>query len=519
MLMTRRYPAWGYLIAILGSALVFAMRYSTDTPLRGFFTSLAFLLVVLLAGLIGGWKPSILTTLICLANERFFFTNPKHSFTLPSGSDTMRMMVYGLSGLAVGLLCEGLQRAWGRVAERQRQLEREMSERLAVAQERLYLVEQLREADRRKDLFLATLAHELRNPLAPLSNALEVWGLVQENPEQLQELRAMMQRQIRQMTRLIDDLLDVSRISRGKISLRANQVEIGTLVRTAVESVQPVITAHKQRLEVALPEEPVYVNADATRVSQVIGNVLHNAAKYTPEGGQIAIGVKRDNDRVVVSVRDTGCGIPAEKLTSIFEMFEQVDQTLDRSQGGLGIGLTLAKRLIEMSGGSIEARSAGLGQGSEFVIMLPAGPGDERAFEPSLNAVPAELPRRRILVVDDMYDSGTTLARILRAIGQEVTITHDGPTALERVRDVKPEVVFLDVAMPRMNGYEVARRIRALDGVDAPVLIALTGYGTDEDRRRSREAGIDFHLTKPTSLEQLTAVLSQASGALATGRA
>ncbi len=517
MLMTRRYPAWGYLIAILGSALVFAMRYSTDSPLRGFFTSLAFLLAVLIAGLVGGWKPSLLTTCICLANERFFFTNPKHSFALPSSSDTMRMMVYAASGIAVGLLCEGLQRAWGRVAERQRQLEREMSERLAVAQERLYLVERLREADRRKDEFLATLAHELRNPLAPLSNALEVWGLAKEDPAQLQELRGMMQRQVRQMTRLIDDLLDVSRISQGKISLRTSRVELRALVHTAVELVRPVISANKQRLEIALPEEPLFLDADATRVSQVIGNVLHNAAKYTPEGGQIALAVRPDNGRAEVSIRDTGCGIPAEKLASIFEMFAQVDQTLDRSQGGLGIGLTLAKRLIEMHGGSIEAQSAGPGQGSEFVITLPTVPGDAGSFETSPSTATPELPRRRILVVDDMHESATTLARMLRAIGQDVTLAHDGQSALDLVRDDKPEVVFLDIAMPRMNGYEVARRIRAFDGVDTPVLIALTGYGTDEDRRRSREAGIDFHLTKPTSLEQLTSVLWQASGAVAAG--
>ncbi len=515
MLMTRRYPAWGYAIALLGSALVFSLRYSTDTPLRGFFTSLAFLLAVLMAGLVGGWKPSILTTLICLANERYFFTNPKHSFTIPSSGDTMRMMVYVISGVAVGLLCEGLQRAWGRVAERQRQLEREMSERLAVAQERLYLVEKLREADRRKDEFLATLAHELRNPLAPLSNALEVWGLLEENPQQQAELCEMMQRQIRQMTRLIDDLLDVSRISRGKISLRTKRVDIRTLVNTAVESVQPVIAGNQQRLEIALPEEPIYVDADATRVSQVIGNVLHNAAKYTPEGGQIGLSVKQTHDRVEVAVRDTGCGIPAEKLATIFEMFEQVDQTLDRSQGGLGIGLTLAKRLTEMHGGTIEARSAGAGKGSEFVMTLPALAADARAFTPSPSAARTELPRRRILVVDDMHDSAATLARMLGAMGQEVTIAHDGPTALDRVREAKPDVVFLDIAMPRMNGYEVARRIRAFDDIETPVLIALTGYGTDEDRRRSREAGIDFHLTKPTSLEQVTKVLSQVGGAVA----
>jgi signal transduction histidine kinase/ActR/RegA family two-component response regulator len=514
MLFARRSPTWGYLIAVLGSALVFGFRYSTDSPLRGFFTSLVFLLAVLASGLAGGWKPSLLTTLVCLANERYFFTSPKHSFSLPSSADTMRILVYGVSGVAVGLLCEGLQRAWRRVAERQRQLEREMNERLAVSQERLQLVDQLREADRRKDEFLATLAHELRNPLAPLSNALELWGFAKNDPEQVEELRGMMQRQVRQMTRLIDDLLDVSRISRGKIALRIERVELRELFNVALESVKPIIAANQQRLEISLSEEPIFMNADATRVSQVIGNVLHNAAKYTPEGGAISVKIVREGSNARITVHDTGCGIPPDLLSNIFEMFQQVDQTLDRAQGGLGIGLTLAKRLIEMHGGSIAAKSDGPGHGSEFTITLPvdtAAVTREAQRAPNAGSSP-EVPRRRILVVDDLHESAQTLARMLRAIGQEVTTAHDGQAALTFVRDARPEVVFLDIAMPGMNGYEVARRIRANGEIEPPVLIALTGYGQDDDRRRAREAGFDFHLTKPTSMEQLTSLLSRASG-------
>jgi len=517
MLLTRRYPAWGYLIAILGSALVFVLRDTSDNPLRGFFTSLAFLLVVLGAGLVGGWKPGVLTTLVCLVNERFFFIDPKHSFSIPSGSETMRILLYGASGIAIALLCEGLQRAWSRVAERQRQLEREMAERLAVAQERLHLVDQLRQADRRKDEFLATLAHELRNPLAPLSNALELWRFAKNDPDQLDELRGMMQRQVRQMSRLIDDLLDVSRISRGKISLRTERVELRGLVNTALESVKPVIAANDQRLEISLPQEPVFVHGDATRISQVVGNVLNNATKYTPEGGQIWLSVAREGKKAGISVRDTGCGIPPDHLSSIFEMFQQVDQTLDRSQGGLGIGLTLAKRLIEMHGGTIEAKSDGPGHGSEFLITLPTIDAEnttETESAPSA-AAPPELQRRRILVVDDVHESAQTLARMLRAMGQEVATAHDGYAALAHLREHKPEVVFLDIAMPGMNGYDVARRVRASNGSEAPTLIALTGYGQDDDRRRAQEAGFDFHLTKPASIEQLTSLLVGASGTVA----
>jgi signal transduction histidine kinase/ActR/RegA family two-component response regulator len=514
MLFVRRYSAWAYVVALVGAAVVFALRYRAGTPLGGFITSITYLFAVLLAGLVGGWKPAVLATLVCLFNERFFFTDPKYSLSIPPGNDTMRILVYGASGVAISLLCEGLQRAWSRLADRQRQLEREMSERLTVAQERLHLVDQLRLADRRKDEFLATLAHELRNPLAPLSNALELWRFAKNNPEQLDELRSMMQRQVGQMTRLIDDLLDVSRISRGKISLRTEPVDLRTLVSTTVESVKPVTAANNQRLDVSLPSEPVTISGDATRISQVIGNVLNNAAKYTPEGGRISVRLAWEGDKARISVRDTGCGIPPDQLSSIFEMFQQVDQTLDRAQGGLGIGLTLAKRLIEMHGGAIEATSDGQGQGSEFVITLPAEAVEtvvESKPVPSTTA-PPKLPRRRILVVDDVHESAQTLARMLRAIGQEVDTAHDGYAALSHVSGHKPEVVFLDIAMPGMNGYEVARRIRCSIEIEAPLLIALTGYGQDDDRRRAFEAGFDFHLTKPVSIEQLSSLLSRASG-------
>jgi signal transduction histidine kinase/ActR/RegA family two-component response regulator len=511
MLLARRSATWGYLIAIVGSGLVVFLRVSTEGPLRTFLASLAFILAVLVAGLVGGWRPGLLTVLLCLVTERVFFTDPKQSFWRPSSNDGLRILAYTLTGIAITLLCEGLHRAWRRIEERQRQLEREMSERLAVSQERLQLVEQLRQADRRKDEFLATLAHELRNPLAPLSNALELWELVKDRPEQLHDLRGMMQRQVRQMTRLIDDLLDVSRISRGKISLRIDRVELRSLVTTAIETVKPIITANNQRLDLSLLPQPVFVRCDATRVSQVVGNVLHNAAKYTPESGEIRVSVAREPGTARISVRDTGCGIPPELLSHIFEMFQQVDQTLDRAQGGLGIGLTLAKRLIEMHGGSIEAHSDGEGRGSEFVISLPTDSAEATAeVETKPVAGPSrELPRHRILVVDDLHESAQTLARMLRAMGQEVATAHDGPSALTRVGEYQPGVVFLDIAMPGMNGYEVARRIRASDGVEPPVLVALTGYGQDEDRRRARDAGFDFHLTKPTSTEQLTSVLSR----------
>jgi CheY-like chemotaxis protein len=360
---------------------------------------------------------------------------------------------------------------------------------------------------------LATLAHELRNPLAPLSNALELWPAMEKNPVEMEKLREMMERQVQQMIRLIDDLLDMSRITRGKIQLRKQPVEVATLVDGALESVGPFIQRYDHQVNIDLPKEPLYVDGDVARLLQVISNILHNAAKYTGRNGQIWVSAKCENGEAVISVRDNGPGIPANMLASIFEMFTQVDQTLERAHGGLGIGLTLAKTMVELHGGTIAAHSDGPGQGSEFSIRLPAL---DSAIPKLVQETPGDgsprstLPRHRVLVVDDVQASAKTLALMLNAIGQDVEMRNDGKAALQAAADFRPSVIFLDIGMPQMDGYEVARRLRQQSNFSGITLVALTGYGQDDDRRRALEAGFNYHLVKPASidvLEQLLAVV------------
>jgi PAS domain S-box-containing protein len=369
----------------------------------------------------------------------------------------------------------------------------------------------LQEANRRKDEFLATLAHELRNPLAPLSNALQIWPKVESDPAQMEELRRMMERQMAQMTRLVDDLLDVSRITRGKIELRKQPVDLQTVVKGAIEAVEPLITANRHRVTLDLPEEPLLMLGDVARLTQVFANVLHNAAKYTGRQGNIHVTAGARDKTAFVAIRDDGPGIPPGMLTRIFDLFQQVDQTLERSYGGLGIGLTLVKRLVELHGGSVEARSEGPGKGSEFSITLPSLPGgqfQQAAVRPAPESgVAASLPRLKILVVDDVQASAKTLALMLNSIGQDVVTLFEGTAAAEWVRAHNPDVVFLDIAMPGMSGYEVARQIRNGCGSEQPYLVALTGYGQDDDRRRALEAGFNHHLTKPASIERLEHLL------------
>ncbi len=377
--------------------------------------------------------------------------------------------------------------------------------------ERLEMEQALREADHRKDEFLATLAHELRNPIAPISNALQVWPLVENDCAEVDKLRAIMERQVQQMSRLIDDLLDVSRITRGKIQLRRQPVELATIIAGAVESVRPLIDACGHDLQIDALDDPLWVDADVARLTQVIGNLLQNAAKYTNAHGKIQIRVRRQRDDALVGIRDNGAGIPPQMLDQIFEMFRQVDQTLDRAHGGLGLGLTLVKRLVELHGGSVAAQSQGEGRGSEFTVRLPAiepPPADD-----AKHATPAAArrrdgpPRHRILVVDDVYASAKTLAMMLESIGQDVALAHDGQEAIDYVVAHHPDVVFLDIAMPGMNGYDVARRLRQREELTSVRLVALTGYGHDEDRREAVEAGFHHHLTKPTSIDQLLELL------------
>ncbi|MGQ0636816.1 MAG: CHASE3 domain-containing protein [Planctomycetaceae bacterium] len=369
----------------------------------------------------------------------------------------------------------------------------------------------LLEADRRKDEFLATLAHELRNPLSPISNALQLWPKVERDPERMEELRQIMERQLRQMTRLIDDLLDVSRINSGKIELRKQPADLNTLIAVAIESVQPFVESADQHLTVDSPREPLIVEGDVARLTQVFSNILHNASKYAGRQGRIQIAVERRGKTALVSISDNGPGIPPQMLTRIFELFQQVDQTLERSHGGLGIGLTLVKRLVEMHGGEVEARSAGPGKGSEFIVTLPVFAAGTNASDPpaaqQFSSETSSLPRLKILVVDDVRASAKTLAMLLRSLGQEVWVEHDGPAALATARVTRPEVIFLDIAMPGMSGYEVARQVRVDPACHDVFLVALTGYGQEEDRRRAIEAGFDRHVTKPVSLASLEQLL------------
>jgi two-component system CheB/CheR fusion protein len=368
----------------------------------------------------------------------------------------------------------------------------------------------LKEADRRKDEFLALLAHELRNPLAPIRNAAHLLRIGSREPAEIDRIQRVLERQVQHMVRLVDDLLEVARISRGRLELRLARVDLKSVVASAIETTRPIIDASRHRLTIDLPAAPVAVHADAVRLTQVLANLLHNATKYTDQGGHIALSVRREDDRAVIRVRDTGIGIPAPLLPRIFDMFSQGDSLAGRSESGLGIGLTIAKSLVELHGGTIEAVSGGPGTGAEFAVRLPVvAPGEAPAntvAEPSF--APASPDGRRVLIVEDNPDAGESLALILRRKGMEVQIATDGGTALRALALSAPDVVLLDIAMPGMDGYEVARRIRQQTALDHVTLIALTGFAQEADRERCRQAGFDHHLVKPADPDILEALLA-----------
>lgn len=364
-----------------------------------------------------------------------------------------------------------------------------------------------READRRKDEFLATLAHELRNPLAPIRNATAVLRLAYNDRALFERTTDMIGRQMTHFVRLIDDLLDVSRISRGKLELRRERVELAPTIQQAIETCRPLVEAAEQQLAVTLPPQPIFLYADPIRLCQIVGNLLNNACKFTGPRGQITLAAERQGDEISISVRDNGIGIPPDQLESIFEMFSQVDQSLERSQGGLGIGLTLARRLVELHGGAIDARSEGLGQGSEFAVRLPI---IEKPAPLSENPSAANRPtdKRRILVVDDNRDSANSLAILLRIGGSEVSVAYDGEEAVQIAATQRPQAILLDIGLPKLNGFDACRRIRAQPWARDALIIALTGWGQKEDRRKSAEAGFDFHMVKPVDLNELAKLLS-----------
>ncbi|HUR52889.1 MAG TPA: ATP-binding protein, partial [Gemmataceae bacterium] len=370
-------------------------------------------------------------------------------------------------------------------------------------------VRDLAEGDRRKDEFLAMLAHELRNPLAPVRNGLQVLQAKSADPE-VDHLTEMMGRQVNQIVRLVDDLLEVSRITLGKVSLRREHIDLTSVVHQAIEAARPLIESRRHELAVATPPESIHLDADSARLAQVIGNLLNNAAKYTEEAGRIWLTVRREGHEAVVSVRDTGVGISADMLPQVFDLFTQVDRTLDRSQGGLGIGLTLVRKLVELHGGSVQAFSAGPGRGSEFVIRLPGARGGVR-FAADVATVPkrAEAVRaQRILIVDDNVDAAESLAMLLELKGHQVWTASSGPAAVEVALTHRPRLVLLDIGLPGMDGFEVARRLRQEPTLSGLTLVALTGYGQDDDRRRTKEAGFDYHLVKPADSALLETILA-----------
>jgi signal transduction histidine kinase/ActR/RegA family two-component response regulator len=384
--------------------------------------------------------------------------------------------------------------------ERQYQIRAHLAEQMRTE-------ESLREADRRKDEFLATLAHELRNPLAPVRNSLHILRLSLGDDPSAERICDMMERQVGLLVRLVDDLMEVSRITRGKIELRKEPVEVAAIIRSAVEASRPQIEAGGHELAISIPAEPLVIDGDLVRLSQVFVNLLNNAAKYMDDGGNIWIGAKPHGGDVYVSVRDTGIGIAPEMIPKIFQMFTQIDRSSRQAQGGLGIGLTLVRTLVEMHGGQVEVRSDGLGKGSEFTVRLPL---TRQALRPAPRSTPAlsPLPPRRVLIVDDNRDAASSLSLLLKLLGCEVAVANQGADALALLPSFRPAVILLDIGMPGMDGYEVARRIRERPEFREVLLIALTGWGQQEDRRRTAEAGFDYHLIKPADPNEIETLLA-----------
>jgi PAS domain S-box-containing protein len=412
----------------------------------------------------------------------------------------------GRDGSTLGMLSTHFRRPQ-RLSERNQRLLDVYARHAADLILRFRYEQVLKEADRRKDEFLATLAHELRNPLAPIRNAVEVLKVTGPTGPDLAWGRDVIERQAGQMARLLDDLLDVSRITRGRLELRKGRVTLAAAVESAVETSRPAIDGGGHRLTVTLPPEPVHLDADPVRLAQVFANLLNNAAKYTDRGGDVRLSAERAGQEVVVSVRDTGIGIAPEVLPRLFEMFSQAKPALERSQGGLGIGLSLVRGLAEMHGGRVEARSAGPGRGSEFVVRLPVAAAPEGHEQRPAEAEKPRATGLRVVVADDNRDAADTLAMMVRLMGHEVRIARDGQEAVEAAEAFRPDVVLLDIGMPRLNGYDAARRLRDRPWGRDLLLVAVTGWGQEEDRRRSKEAGFEHHLVKPASPAALEKLL------------
>ncbi len=440
----------GYLVAIGATAVVALIRIAVTGTLGNYAPIVTFTIGITIAAWYGGLGPGLLATLLSVLAADYLFVPDRHGFLIQGLSGGVALGVLGFSGVLVSLLCESFH-----VTRRRLEAEQENLRRSIQAQQQMRAA--LTESDRRKDEFLATLAHELRNPLAPIRNAIHILRAKMPQTPELQWARDVIDRQVTQMTRLIDDLMDVARITRGTFDLRKEVVSLEEVIRTAVETSRPSIDAPGHDLVVRLPPGPVYLQADVIRLAQVFANLLNNAAKYTAPGGRIAITADHDVGMITVTVEDSGIGIPPEMLAHVFEPFTQLERSLERSQGGLGIGLALAKRLVEMHGGSIDAQSAGTGQGSRFTVRLPIT--EQRQTQSPPDRRPARTQKqRRILVADDNYDSATSLGILLNDAGYDVRTAGDGEQAIETAAQFRPDILLLDIGMPKLNGYEVAQR-------------------------------------------------------------
>ena len=458
-------------------------------------TFMPFFMAILVSAWIGGWKPGAVATGLGAVAGVWFLLEPVGSFAIIDRADAVQVLLYLVMGLAISLVCQSLHNARDRASA----MRSDITELQRMEENLRRLASDLAEADRRKDRFLATLSHELRNPLAPIRNSLELMKRSPRDAAMIDLARAAMERQLVQMVRLVDDLLDVSRITRDKLELRREMVTLQSVLDNAVEAAQPCIAEHGHALSVSLPQAPVWLNVDPTRTAQVFSNLLNNAAKYTDDGGSLQLVARVEGEDAIVSVIDNGVGVPPQQVAQVLEMFGQVDGTLERSEGGLGIGLSLAKRLVEMHNGRIDLRPAPVGRGTEVEVRLTTvtAPLRHASTLPVVPAPPVEPHRCRVLVVDDNVDSAQTLGMMLDVLGHQTRLANDGMEAVRIAREFQPDLVLLDIGMPRLNGYEACRQIREQDWATAVTMVAVTGWGQDEDRRRSKDAGFDLHLVKP----------------------
>jgi signal transduction histidine kinase/ActR/RegA family two-component response regulator len=506
-----------YGVALLAIVLATLARLLVDGILGDHLCLTTYLLAVLFTARYAGFGPAVLTLLLGVVVGDFFFMPPRGGWFEYDFPQQFEIGLYFLLGAPTVVLSGSLYSAQARAkataAEalaRQHRLEAEIDTRLATedalreSEYRYRIVaEQLQTANRRKDEFLAMLGHELRNPLAPISSALTLLQLIPCEDEARREYYDLMQRHLKQLTHIVDDLLDVSRIMQGKISLKPERIDLRDIVRQGVETCRELVNEMRHELEVDLPARSVPVEADAVRLTQVVVNLLNNAAKYTPPGGKITISLRRESRGVLLQVRDNGAGIAPEILPKVFDLFTQADSSLDRAAGGLGIGLTVVKTLVEMHGGDIAVASAGLGHGATFSVRLPAIA--EVSVQPAPeNATPSLAPPVSVLVIEDNVVAANMLATLLRkAWGHDVQIAHDGVAGIEAANMYEFDIILIDIGLPGLSGYDVARRLRRNPSTRNLLLVALTGYGQAEDRSHSASAGFDLHLVKPASIDVL----------------